>query len=193
MWHNHEVLAVRHLSIGTSRDMARKTPDLSLLQGSVAEPVLHAMQVASEALSRIGVRHTLVGGLAVGAHGYPRATRDVDFLVGEEAFEHHAGGLVTMKPGVPIQVAGVAIDLLSIGKDEPYLQAALSETVVDAPVLAYLKLKSPRSRDRTDLVELVKAGMELGDVRAYLGAHAPALLPKLEEIVLAARAEEDAR
>jgi hypothetical protein len=150
------------------------------------------MQVASEALSRIGVRHALVGGLAVGAHGYPRATRDVDFLVGAEAFEHHAGGLVTMKPGVPIQVAGVAIDFLSIGKDESYLEAAFSEPVVGAPVLVYLKLKSPRSRDRTDLIELVKVGMDLGDVRSYLGAYAPTLLPKLEEIVLAARAEEDA-
>jgi hypothetical protein len=85
--------------------MAPKTPDLSLLSGTVADGVLSAMQVASAALTRVGVRHTLVGGLAVGANGYPRATRDVDFLVGEEAFEHHADGLVTMRPGVPIQVS----------------------------------------------------------------------------------------
>lgn len=43
-----------------------------------------AIQVDAQ-LSALGVRHVLVGGLAVGAH--VRATRVVDFLVGEEAFE----------------------------------------------------------------------------------------------------------
>ena len=48
----------------------------------------------------------VVGGLAIGANGFPRATRDVDFLVGAEAFEHHADGLVTLRAGVPFQVTG---------------------------------------------------------------------------------------
>ena len=61
--------------------MAR--PDPSLLEGVVAREVLDAMRIASLALKRAGVRHVVVGGLAVGANGFPRATRDVDFLVGE--------------------------------------------------------------------------------------------------------------
>ena len=69
-------------------------PDPSLLVGVVAPEVLDAMRVASAALKSAGVRHVVVGGLAVGAHGYPRATKDVDFLVGDEAFEHHPGGLL---------------------------------------------------------------------------------------------------
>ncbi len=170
--------------------MAVTKPDLARLEGVVAQNVLDARRVASEALTKIGVRHTLVGGLAVGAHGYPRATKDVDFLVGDEAFEHHEGGLVTMKPGVPIQVAGVAIDFLSIGADEEYLTAALREEIVDAPGLVYLKLKSPRSKDRTDVVELVKAGLDVARVRAWLASHRPELVPKLDEIVAAARTEE---
>jgi hypothetical protein len=173
--------------------MAPKTPDLSLLSGTVADGVLSAMQVASAALTRVGVRHTLVGGLAVGANGYPRATRDVDFLVGEEAFEHHADGLVTMRPGVPIQVSGVAIDFLSIGRDEQHLEAALSQPIAGGDVLVYLKLKSPRSKDRTDVIELVKTGLDVAAARAYLTAHAPALMAKLEDVLLAARAEEEAR
>lgn len=40
----------------------------------------------SEALTSLGVRHALVGGLAVGVHGHPRATKDIDFIVGAEAF-----------------------------------------------------------------------------------------------------------
>ncbi|HSN99340.1 MAG TPA: hypothetical protein VLS89_13685, partial [Candidatus Nanopelagicales bacterium] len=71
-------------------------PDLSLLEGIVAPRVLDALRAASQQLTRVGIRHALVGGLAVGAHGHPRATKDVDFLVGDEAFAHHGGGLVTI-------------------------------------------------------------------------------------------------
>jgi hypothetical protein len=70
--------------------MAR--PDPSLLEGVVAPEVLDAMKVASAVLKRVGVRHVVVGGLAVGANGFPRATKDVNFLVGDEAFERTPAG-----------------------------------------------------------------------------------------------------
>jgi hypothetical protein len=191
MCHDGEVLTVPHLSIKGGRLVAVTGPDLRRLEGVVADRILDAMRVAAAQLDRLGVRHALVGGLAVGAHGHPRATRDVDFLVGPEAFEVHAGGLVTMKPGVPIQVAGVTVDCLSIGEDEGHLEAALGQPVAPAEALAYLKLKSPRSKDRSDLVELVKAGFDTERVRAYLAAHAPELLPKLDDVIRTARAEEE--
>jgi hypothetical protein len=167
-------------------------PDLGLLEGVVAPNVLAAMRVASQALTSAGVRHLVVGGLAVGAYGYVRATKDVNFLVGEEAFEHHAGGLVTMRPGVPIQVADVAVDFLSIGADEKHLESALAGSggVSPAPVLVCLKLKSPRAKDRTDVIELFKAGLDHTAARTYLEANAPRLVAKLDEAVNAARAEE---
>src|SRR5690348_3305481 len=99
-------------------------PDPSLLDNVVAAKVLDAMRLASSTLSALGVRHVVVGGLAVGANGNPRATRDVNFLVGDEAFEHRPGGFVSMKPGVPIQVDGVAIDLLSVQTGEEHLASA---------------------------------------------------------------------
>jgi hypothetical protein len=71
-------------------------PDPALLDDVVAPKVLDAMRLASNALSALGVRHVVVGGLAVGANGNPRATRVVDFLVGDEAFEHHPGGFVSI-------------------------------------------------------------------------------------------------
>ena len=76
--------------------MSETTPDLRLLENVVAPRVLAAMRTASGALTSLGVRHALAGGLAVGAYGYPRNTQDVDLLVGDEAFERHAGGLVTL-------------------------------------------------------------------------------------------------
>ena len=54
-------------------------PDPALLVDVVAPKVLEALKLASEALALANVRHVVVGGLAVGANGYPRATRSVDF------------------------------------------------------------------------------------------------------------------
>ena len=144
-------------------------------------------------MATLGIRHVVVGGLAVGAHGHPRATKDVDFLVGDEAFEHHPGGFVSMKPGVPIQINGVAIDLLSVQAGEDHLATALDAPMgemIAAPQLVYLKLKSPRQKDRVDVIELVKAGVEIDACRNYLTAHAPDLVGPFEDAIAKAAAEE---
>jgi len=169
-------------------------PDPSLLHGVVAPEVLDAMKVASDALKRAGVRHVVVGGLAVGANGFPRATRDVDFLVGDEAFERHAGGLVTLRPGVPFQVNKVAVDFISREADEGFLDAALEAepgSMLEPAPLVYMKLKSPRHKDRTDVIELIKAGLDVELCRGYLEANAPLYLGQLDEAVTRARAEEE--
>ena len=169
-------------------------PDPSLLEGVVAPEVLQAMKLASEALKRAGVRHVVAGGLAVGANGFPRATRDVDFLVGDEAFERHAGGLVTLRAGVPFQVNRVAVDFIGVQADEAFLAGALDSepgSMLDGPPLVYMKLKSSRHRDRTDVIELIKAGLDVDRCRGYLSTHSPALVPELDDAVRRARAEEE--
>lgn len=168
-----------------------KTPDPQLLEGIVSPRVLAAMRRASQTMAAMGVRHLVVGGLAVGANGYPRTTADVDFLVGDEAFEHHAGGVVTLR--VPIEVNGVAIDCLSVQNDEPHLASALQVepgAFAPATVVVYLKLKSPRLKDRTDVVELIKAGIDRELCRQYLIAHAPGLVGRFDEAVQIAQREE---
>jgi hypothetical protein len=169
-------------------------PDSSLLQGVVAPEVLDAMRLASDALKRAGVRHVVVGGLAVGANGFPRATRDVDFLVGDEAFERHAGGLVTLRPGVPFQVNRVPVDFIGMEPSEGFLAAALDAeagSIIDGPPLVYMKLKSPRHKDRTDVIELIKAGLEVDRCRRYLATHAPSFVADFDGAVRRAHAEED--
>ena len=147
-----------------------------------------AVQTAAQ-LERIGVRYALAGGLAVGAHGYLRATADVDFLVGEEAFDHH-GSLVTFKTGIPIEVGGIRIDYLSpvaLGSqveetlDHPPISEGLA--VVPVEVLIYMKLVAKRRRDLVDVVELIKAGADLKPVRDYLKQYASDLVPSFEELV----------
>lgn len=168
-------------------------PDLMLLEDVVASKVLDAMKAASSALTKLGVRHVVVGGLAVGANGHPRATTEVVFLVGNEAFERYPGGVVTMRPGVPIQVNGVAIDLLSVGEGEDHLAAALEAppgSSIEAPPLVYLKLKSPRLKDRVDVIELVKAGIDIDASRRYLAANAPQFVAQFDDAVARAAAEE---
>lgn len=168
-------------------------PEPSLLDAVVAPVVLDAMRKASQALTQASVRHVVVGGLAVGAYGYPRATRDVDFLVGAEAFEHHAGGLVTLRAGVPFQVNGVAIDFLSPAPSEGFLNDALQGEpggFIEAPALVYLKLKSPRHKDRTDVIELIKSGVDVEVCERYLDQHAPDLRAAFDEARARAIAEE---
>jgi len=168
-------------------------PDLSLLDDVVAPRILDAMRTASRALSDRGIRHVVVGGLAVGANGYPRATKVVDFLVGDEAFERHAGGFVTMKPGVPIEINGVPIDLLSPADGEDHLSAALQAppgSVIGVAPLIYMKLKARRQKDVADVVELIKSGVDLAACRGYMTANAPLLVATFETAVANAAAEE---
>ncbi|MCL4227774.1 MAG: hypothetical protein KJZ91_25195 [Myxococcales bacterium] len=169
-------------------------PDPSLLIDVVAPKVLHALDLASAALTAAKVRHVVVGGLAVGANGYPRATKDVDFLVGGEAFRHHPSGLVTMRPEIPFQVDGVAVDLLSPEPGEDFLEATLAAapgSMMEAAPLVYLKLKSPRRKDQVDVIEMIKGGIETRACRAYLAAHAPALVAVFDECLAQAESEQD--
>jgi hypothetical protein len=57
-----------------SRGMGSEFPDLSLLKGVVAPEILNAMRAAAAKFASSGIRHALAGALAVGAHGYPRAS-----------------------------------------------------------------------------------------------------------------------
>ena len=154
-----------------------------------------ALKTAAQ-LTHLNIRYALAGGLAVGAYGYVRATTDVDFLVGEEAFEHH-GAIVTFKAGVPIEVAGIRIDYLS-----PLSLGAQLEMVLDNPpssegisivpieVLIYMKLVAKRRKDQLDVVELVKAGADVKWVEAYLAQYATDLRPLFTELVDEALTEE---
>ncbi|MEW6213358.1 MAG: hypothetical protein AB1631_34000 [Acidobacteriota bacterium] len=161
----------------------------------VAPRVRDAAIKTDEQLNRLGIRHALAGGLAVGAHGYIRATADVDFLVGEEAFEHH-GSLVAFKAGVPIEVDGVRIDYLSPVALGPQMESALdhppaSEGLAIVPIdaLIYMKLTAKRRKDLVDVVELVRVGADVNRVRDYLRQYADDLVPLFEELVEEAMTE----
>ena len=180
---------MQHLSYAQIPRRQVSHMDLKDVFRFVSPQVRNAAVNTAAQLERIGVRYALAGGLAVGAHGYLRATADVDFLVGEEAFDHH-GPLVTFKTGVPIEVEGIRIDYLSpvsLGTqvEETLNHPPTSEglAIVPIEVLIYMKLVAKRRRDLVDIIELIKAGADLKPVRDYLKQYAGDLVPLFEELV----------
>jgi hypothetical protein len=159
-----------------SRGGGRGVPDypsLELTRDVVSDRILEAESLASEALSRAGISHLLIGGLAVGAWGCPRATKDVDFLVRErEAFDLH-GRITTFKSDIPIYVEGVTVDYLVA---EDYGLAHLFDrsprgVVVPIEALFALKLRAHRRQDITDVSALVEAGAPVLQIESWLTAN----------------------
>jgi len=184
-----------HLSYAQIPRRPVKLMDLKEVFRFVAPTVRDAAIKTADQLNRLNIRYALAGGLAVGAHGYIRATTYVDFLVGEEAFEHH-GSVVAFKAGVPIEVDGIRIAYLSpisLGKhldevlDHPLMNEGLA--VVPIEVLFYLKLTAKRRRDLVDVIELIKAGADLNQVRDYLQRYASDLISSFEQLAGEALAE----
>ncbi|MFN0087543.1 MAG: hypothetical protein ACKVX9_19290 [Blastocatellia bacterium] len=169
--------------------------DLKGIFRFVAPEIREAAIKAAAQLDHLGIRYALAGGLAVGAHGYVRATTDVGFLVGEEAFERQ-GLLVAFKAGVPIEVDGIRIDYLSPLSLGPQLEEVLDHppmseglAVVPVEALIYLKLVANRRRDLLDVIELVKAGADVNRARKYLAQYADDLAPVFEELASEALSE----
>jgi len=139
--------------------------------GEALRRLREAVLAACEAYAALDVPYALVGGLAAGAHGRPRFTKDIGFLVGEAAFEKRGLIIAFAKP-MPLQAGDVAIDPIPL-PDEParraVLMAALANPDIDTSLgraipllsatwLAYMKLASPRGKDRDDIVGMMLTG-----------------------------------
>lgn len=149
-----------------------KKPDLSRALDVTSPAIANAVREASRFLRERGVRHALCGGIAVSAYARPRATKDVDFLVGEEAFQHHGAIVVP-----PLSAVGtVAVDLVSLVPDlgalAPVLDAPEHDgdiPVVPPQALIAMKLVARRMQDQADVVALLEAGAVDPEVcRAWL-------------------------
>lgn len=159
------------------------------LAGAVAPKVLIDAIDTSQRLSELGVPHALIGGLAVGVYGHPRATKDVDFLVGAEAFESTSPLLVYRDELRDLARLGV-IDFLAVPPAYPSLAEHLVPAVAggEVPVipveaLILLKLHANRPQDRADVVALLDAGADTAVVIRYLRDHAPDLVGRFAELV----------
>jgi hypothetical protein len=158
------------------------------LRDVVSSSILERAEDVSRRLTALGVPHTLIGGLAVGVHGHPRTTRDVDFLVGVEAFAATSPLLVYRDDLVDLVRIG-SIDLMSVPPKYPVLTSELSLEDDEIPVislrgLVLTKLDAFRPRDREDVRRLLgRDPSQIRAVRDYLAANAPDLVHRLAEVL----------
>lgn len=163
-----------------------------------------AVLEANRAYASLGVPYALCGGLAAGAHGDPRVTKDIDFLVGDEAFVR-TGRIVSFAKPMPLRADPLAIDPIPLPEAparRAFLEQALAApeidrtTSEDVPVLsatavAYMKLASPRGKDRSDIVGMMRAGrVDLTALRAAV-AQDPELRTRLDEALAELALEAD--
>jgi hypothetical protein len=140
-------------------------------------------------LSEAGIRHALVGALAANAYRTrPRTTEDIDFLVGDEAFETHAGGYVTMKVPV-IEFDGIDVDQVPLTEalrviEDVLTHAPVSRGVPIAPVdtIVIMKLLAGRTQDLADIEAIAGSGVDRDRLRVAVQRAVPDRLPILERL-----------
>lgn len=170
----------------------------------LSEPMREAVLAACAAYAELGVPYALVGGLCAGAFGRPRFTKDIDFLVGEQAFQKR-GLVISFALPMPLQAGDVAIDPIPL-PEEPARRAVLAEALAHPEIdtttglavpmlaptwLAYMKLASPRGKDRDDVVGMMQAGnVDLEALRRATSGDPP-LEARLEEALRELALAED--
>ena len=148
-----------------------------------------AVREVSKMLAAAGIRHALVG--ALGANAYrnrPRTTEDIDFLVGDEAFEKHPGGFVTMRVPV-VEFEGIDVDQVPLTEalrvvEDGLQRASVSEGVPIAPVdtIVVMKLLAGRTQDLADVEAIVDSGADRDLLRAAVQKATPRHAKKLEQL-----------
>lgn len=166
-------------------------------KGVDPEKLRHVAKVVSADLTREGIPHAIIGGLAVAEHGYVRATEDVDVLVSALDLGKLSGRPLTV--GLTQIVEGVRVDYIAAEAGDDALEEAIAEAtgitipIVSVAALVYMKLKLGRRRDQGDVAELVKRGrVNVRVVRKYLQARAdPDVMAEFEIILYETEHEKD--
>ena len=167
---------------------------------AVNPKVVKAARDMSARLTKRNIPHALIGALAFGAHGYERATGDVDFLVTADVADEIAGDSLGGEVwGKTVKVGGIDIDLVFPSSQQEFLEADLRRAkIIDRiPVLAiepliYMKMVAGRAKDNADIIELLKRGkVDKKRVVAYLNRHDSDKVEDFNSIVMMSELEPD--
>lgn len=158
------------------------------LQEVVSPAILGRARDISRLLTDLRIPHVLIGGLAVGIHGHPRATKDVDFMVGVEAFDTTEPFLIYREELKNLVHVGET-DIMSVPERYPGLTVELrleeGIPVISLRGLVLMKLAAFRSRDQEDVRALLqRAPDRIREVRGHLQTQAPELLTRLAEVLV---------
>jgi hypothetical protein len=148
-----------------------------------------AVREVSRMLTEAGIRHALAGALGANAYrGRPRTTEDIDFLVGDEAFQKHPGGFVTLRVPV-VEFDGIDVDQIPLSDalrvvEDDLNHAPVSEGVPIAPLatIVIMKLLAGRTQDLADVEAIVESGTDREPLRAAVQKAAPQCLEVLERL-----------
>jgi hypothetical protein len=148
-----------------------------------------AVREVSRMLAEAGIRHALVGALAANAYrNRPRTTEDIDFLVGDEAFERHAGGFVTMRVPV-IEFDGIDVDQIPLTEALRVLEDGLNRAPVSEGVpiaslhtVVMMKLLVGRTQDLADVEAIIGSGADRERLRAAVHRALPDRADTLERL-----------
>ncbi len=160
---------------------------LDALKEVVSPAILKRAGELSAHLRELGIPHVLIGGLAVGIHGHPRATKDVDFLVGAEAFASTSPFPIYREELKELVRIGET-DTMSVPERYPGLAAELrledGIPVISLRGLVLMKLAASWARDQEDVRALLRlAPQRIREVRDYLQREAPELIVRLAEVL----------
>ncbi|HEX5474980.1 MAG TPA: hypothetical protein VFX12_09995 [Vicinamibacterales bacterium] len=148
-----------------------------------------AVREISKMFAQAGIRHALVG--ALGANAYrnrPRTTEDIDFLVGDEAFEAHPGGFVTLRVPV-VEFDGIDVDQVPLTEGLRAIadgldRALTSDGVPIAPLdtIVVMKLLVGRTQDLADIEAMIASGADRELLRTAVQKAAPHSTETLERL-----------
>lgn len=156
------------------------------------KPVPHferAVREVSRLFSEAGIRHALVGALAANAYrDRPRTTEDIDFLVGDEAFETHPGGLVTIRVPV-IEFDGIEIDQIPLTETLRVVEQALNNAphsegvpIASVETIVIMKLLAGRTQDLADIEAIISSGADREALTAAVSDAAPERVETLQRL-----------
>lgn len=143
-------------------------------------------------MRRSGIRHCLVGGLAVSCNGYSRTTSNIDWAVGDCAFNYQDKGLF-LRPELPIKFTGIPIHY--VASTNPFEKMMLEQYLTipapgEIPVLqlgplVVMKLIGRRIKDKADLIELFKRRLsDLPSVKEFVKTNLPNQVEMLNELII---------
>lgn len=144
---------------------------------NLPEKVVEIAQKVDQWLTSQKIPHMIIGGIAVGAYSKPRTTSDVDFLVPYDARSIIANKYqlspleMADRDGETTMVDGIEVDFIYPNDNEDFLLENFVQHSI-FPIsgknqLLYLKLKSGRTSDSQDVIQIVK-GMPQKDRLAFI-------------------------
>ena len=165
-----------------------REPDLKRALGPVPA-YERAVREVSRMLAAAGIRHALVGALAANAYrNRPRTTEHIDFLVGDEAFETHSGGFVTMRVPV-IEFDGIDVDQIPLTESLRVVEDGLNHAPVSGGVpiasvetIVIMKLLAGRTQDMADIEAIIDSGVDRPLLKAAVQAAVPERADTLETL-----------